>query len=256
MATNSATFPIPANSIDQNVTPVPGGYTLTVTNPLAGTPAQASETTESYRSRLLSAFNVALSGTQTYLKTLLLAVPGVSPQLVSVIQNGIYWEVICGGGDPYAIAGAIYSGVSTLGLLTGSSINTDRNVTVSIYDVPNEYEVVFVNPPEQVVTVAVTWNTTLPNFVASAAVNQAIILAVQSYVNGILVGQPINLLVMNEVIQNAVAPVLSPVNLTTLEFVVTIDSEVVEPTAGTWIIPSDPESYFAISATGCTSAQG
>jgi hypothetical protein len=40
------------------------------------------------------------------------------------------------------------------------------------------------------------------------------------------------------------------------EFVVTIDGVVVEPTAGTSVIPSDPESYFFVSPTGVTSVQG
>ena len=112
------------------------------------------------------------------------------------------------------------------------------------------------NPPQQVVTWAVTWNTTLPDFTSGAAVNQYIIAALQSYTNNILVGQPINLLVATQLIQEAVTPVLNPINLTTLGFVVTINAEVVEPTAGTSIIPSDVESYFFCSPTGVTSEQG
>ena len=69
-------------------------------------------------------------------------------------------------------------------------------------------------------------------------------------------GQPINLLVLQEQVQAAIASVLAPINLTTLQFVVTINGFPVSPTAGTSIIPSDPESYFYISATGATSAQG
>jgi hypothetical protein len=173
-----------------------------------------------------------------------------------VIQDGIYWEVICGGGDAYQVGGAIYSGVSTIGLLTGSLV-TDRNITVSIFDAPDSYSVVYVNPPQQVVTLAVTWNTTLPNFVSSAAVNQYIINAVQSYINGIVVGQPINLLVLQEAIQVAIAPVLSAVNLTTLEFAVFYSGVQVYPTAGTFVIPApDSETYLFISPTGATSTQG
>lgn len=255
VATNSNTFAIPANSVTEIVTSVPSPYTLTVTNPVAGIPAQAAETIESYRSRLLQAYQVAVPGTQTYLKTLLRAVAGVSQRLISVIQNGTSWEVICGGGDPYAVGQAIYSGVSNVGYLVGSS-TTPRNINVTLYDAPNSYNIVYVNPPQQIVTVAVTWNTTLANFTAALAVNQYIIASVQSYINGIVVGQPINLLVMTENIQQAIASVLAPVNLTTLTFDVTINSVPVTPSAGTSIIPSDPESYFYISPTGVTSNQG
>jgi hypothetical protein len=255
VATSSATFAIPAGSIDVIVTSVPSPYTLTVTNALAGTPALAPETVESYRARLLAAYQVSISGTQTYLKTLLLAVPGVSSRLVSVIQSGIYWEVICGGGDPYQVAGAIYQGVSQIGLLKGSA-TTPRNITVSIYDAPDTYSIVYVDPPVQAVTVTATWNTTLIDYTAAAALNQLGSLAIQSYINGIVVGQPINLLVMQEQFQAAVSSVLLPVNLTTLTFAVTINTVPTSPTAGTSIIPGDPESSFAISAAGAVVVQG
>ena len=256
VATNSNTFAIPAGSITQVITSVPSPYTLTVTNALAGVPAQAPETVESYRARLLQAFNVAISGTQAYLKTLLLAVPGVSPQLVAVRQQGIYWQVICGGGDPYLVAGAIYSGVSTVGLLTGSSISTARNVVVSLFDAPDIYQVTYINPPQQIVTLAITWNTQLANFTAGPAVNQYMIGAGQAYINSIAVGQPINLLVLQEQIQAAVSSVLPAANLTTLQFVITINGVQQQPAAGTSIIVGDPESYFYVSPSGVTAVQG
>ena len=254
VATNSNVFPIPANTVTTLVTTIPG-VTVTCTNPNAGTAATGAETTESYRSRLLQAYQVAISGTPTYLKTLLQAIPGVTARLISILQNGSSWEVICGGGDPNAVATAIYQGVASPGLLVGSSTSA-RNVTVAIFDAPNTYDIVFVNPPQQAVTVAVTWNTTLSGFVFATAVNQYIIGAVQAYINAIPVGQPINELQMNEVIQEAVAPVLAAVNLTALTYVVTINGTTVEPTAGTWIIEGDPESYFFVSATGVTATQG
>ena len=256
IAANSNVFAIPANSVNQLVTQPPIGITLSVTNPQAGIPAQSPETTFAYRARMLQAETIGVSGANTYLKTLLKAVPGVSPRLVSVQQVGSQWVVVCGGGDVYAVGLAIYQGVSTVGLLAGSQIDSSRNVNVTITDPPDAYNVVFVNPPSQTVTVAVTWNTNLTAYTGGAAVNQYIIQAVQAYINGIIVGQPINLLQMNEAIQTAVASVLSPTNLTTLTFVVTINSVIKGPTAGTWIIPSDPESYFSISPSGVTSTQG
>jgi len=256
VASTPGSFAIPANTVTAIGTSVPSPYALTVTNPLAGTAALAPETTESYRSRILAAGQVATTGTPTYLKTLLWAVPGVNVRLVRVLQVGAAWEVICGGGDPYQVAGAIYAGVSNVGGLVGSQTSSLRNVKVTIYDAPDDYTVVFVNPPVQTVGVAVTWNTTLPNFSAGAAVNQYIIGATQAYINGIVVGQPINLLVLSEQIQAAISSVLAPINLTTLQFTVKINSVPTQPTAGTSIIPSDPEAYFFISASAATSVQG
>ncbi len=254
VATNASVFPIPANTVTTPVTTIPG-IAVTCTNPTAGTAATGSETVESYRSRLLQAYQSWGQGVASTLKTLLQAISGVSPRLISVIPNGSNFEILCGGGDPYQVAAAIYQGVSNPGMLVGSA-TTARNITVSLYDAPNTYSIVYVNPPQQTVTVAVTWNTTLANFTASSAVNQYIIGAVQSYINAIVVGQPINLLVLNEVIQQAIASVLAPINLTTLTYVVTINGTTVGPAAGTSVIPSDPESYFYIAPTGVTSTQG
>ena len=255
VANQAGSWAVPASSVTQIVTSVPAGYTITVTNPVAGTPGSSAESVQSYRSRVLQAQQVAGQATPAYLQTLLEAVPGVTPRLVSVLQVPGGWEVICGGGDSYAVAGAIYLGVLDLSTILGSS-TTARNVTVTITDPPNTYSVVFVNPPQQVVTVATTWNTTLPNFTAGAQVDQLAAPAIQSYINSITVGKPINLLEMTATFQSAVSSVLSPLNLTSLTFAVTINGSSASPSAGTSIIPSDPESYFYAAASGVTVAQG
>jgi hypothetical protein len=256
VTTNSGTFAIPANSCTTIITSVPSPYTLTCTNPLAGVPALAAQTIESYRAQVIQAQQGPIQGWITNLKTQLQLVPGVNPNLISVIPNGTLWTVIVGGGDPYQVAGAIYAGVSSISLLAGSQISILRNITVAIYDAPNSYNITYVTPPQQVLTIACTWNTTLSNYTSGSAVDQLIIGAQLAYANGIVVGQPINLLVLQEQIQEAIASILPTINLTTLTFVVTINSFVVTPTAGTSIIPSDIESYFYMSPTGSTAVQG
>lgn len=255
VSTATGSFAVPAAAVNQIVTSVPTGYTLYVTNPQAGIPASNVETEEAYRARVVDAYKVATPGEATYLKTLLRMVPGVSPRLVAVPQVGTMWEVICGGGDPYQTAAAIYSGVGQIGLLTGSA-TTIRNISVSIFDAPDTYQIVYVNPPQQNVTASVLWNTSLINFTAGAAVNQYIITATQAYINGITVGQPINLLVLQEQIQAAIASVLAPANLTTLQISISINGLPTPPSAGTSTVPSDPESFMYVSDTGVTSAQG
>lgn len=131
-----------------------------------------------------------------------------------------------------------------------------RDVAVSVFQNPNTYTIKYVNPPQQVVSVQATWNTILANFTAGQSVNQLAAPAIQTYVNSVYVGQPINLLEMTAVFQEAVASVIDANNITTLEFTVTVNGVVVNPTAGTSAIPSDPESYFFCPATGVTVAQG
>ena len=325
VATTSGTFAIPANTVNQIVTSVPSAYAVTVNNPQAGVPATTTQSVQDYRTQVLQAGIVASTGTPAYLKTLLYKITGVQQQLVSINAVAGGWQIICGGGDAYAVANAILQGVPDIATLQGSQlaitgmsaanpvvITTNlnhgyiagqtvtvsgatpgaynltytiasvtattittttngsgfgaytggaklapnpRNVTVSLFQNPDTYSITFVNPPQQIVTVAVTWNTTLPSFTAGTSVNQLAAPALQSYINSIYVGQPINELEMTAVFQNAVASVIAAPNITTLQFVVTINGVTVSPTAGTSIIPGDPESYFFASATGITVTQ-
>ena len=327
VATNSGTFAIPADTVTQIVTSIPSEYTITVTNPEAGTPATASESIQSYRSRIMEAMSVAVTGTPQYLKSLLYDVSGVQQQLVSVRSiTGVGWQVICGGGDSYAVANAIlqavpdisalqgsqlaitamtnanpvvittnmnhnftagqtfvvagsnptaFNGTYTIASVTPTTITTTtngsgyaayvsgayfnpnpRNVTVSVFDNPDAYNITFVNPPQQIVTLTATWNTTLSNFTAGQSVNALAQQALQTYINSIYVGQPINELEMTAVFQNAVAGIIAAPNITTLTFAVTINGVTVTPSAGTSIIEGDPESYFYAALTDINVVQG
>jgi hypothetical protein len=326
VATNSGTFAIPASTVTQLVTSVPSAYTITVTNPQAGTPATSTESPQDYRARVLQAGIVASIGTPAYLKTLLGKVTGVQERLVSINQVSGGWQIICGGGDSYEVANAILQGVGDIATLKGSqmvitgmtnanpvvvttnlassfavgstftvtgatpsafnltytvasvsgtSITTTtngsgfgtytsgatfspnpRNVSVSLFQNPNTYTIPYVNPPAQVVTVSVTWNTTLPSFTAGTSVAQLAAPQIQAYLNSIYAGQPINIDVMISTFQQAVASIIDAQNITTLQFAVTINGVSVSPSAGTNIIASDPESYFLCSSTGVTVTQG
>lgn len=254
IAVNAGVFPIPANSVTQVITAT-GGVALSVTNPQAGTPATDAESTDAYRGRILTAFQNVAIGTPSAVRTALLRVSGVQARLVSVIASGSGWEVICGGGDATQVATAILQSVPDIATLVGSS-TTSRNVSVSLFQQPNTYNVTYVNPPAQVVTVTLTWNTQLPNFTQGAAVNAQAAPAVANYINSIPVGNPINLLALNAAVQTAVAGTIDPANLTTLAFTVTVNGSAVVPSAGTSAIASDPESYFTCASTAVTVTQG
>lgn len=255
VATQSGSWAVPADTVNQIVTSVPSPYTITVTNPQAGTPAQAAETIEDYQSRVLQAGLAAATGTLPYLKTLLDSVTGVVPRLVSVQQAATGWKVIVGGGDVYSVAYAIYLGLTDISRLVGS-VTPDRNVSATIFDNPDSYTVIFVDPPAQIVTATVTWNTTLANFTAGAQVNSLAAPALVNYINSIQVTQPINELAMTAAFQEAVATVISSLNITTLTFTVYINGIETAPSAGTSIIPGDPESYFSAAQNAITVQQG
>lgn len=255
VATQAGSFAIPAASVTQVVTSVPAGYTVAVTNPQAGTPSAGAESVASYRSRIMTAWKASATGVPAYLSTLLTQIIGVQPRLVSVKQANGGWEIICGGGDQSLVAGAILSAVPDISTLVGSS-TSPRNVIVSLYQNPNTYSIVYVNPPSQVVTISVTWNTTQPNFTAGPTINQQVVAPLQSYINSIPVGQPINLLELDATFEAAAQPTLMPQSISALAYVISVNGSIVTPTAGTNIIPSDPESYFSAATGSVVVTQG
>jgi hypothetical protein len=125
LATVSGSFAVPAGTVQQVITAVPTGITLTVNNPQPGTPGEGAETEESYRGRVLQAGLAISQGMTTYLKTLLGNVSGVQTRLVSVRQvaNNGGWEIIVGGGDPFQVANAIFTSLFDISTLVGSTIN-------------------------------------------------------------------------------------------------------------------------------------
>lgn len=126
LATQSGSWSISPNTVTQLVTSVPTAITpaITVTNPLAGTPAVSPPTQEVYRSLVLQAGLVTAQGTPSFIKTLINQVNGVAANLVSLRQQtGGGWEVIVGGsGDPYLIGFAILQGIGDVSILVGSTM--------------------------------------------------------------------------------------------------------------------------------------
>jgi hypothetical protein len=151
-------------------------------------------------------------------------------------------------------------GINTTGYsaYTGGGVVTPnlRNITASITDYPDVYEITFINPPQQTVAITVTWNTTATNFVSQAAVATLGKPALVSYVNSIYAGQPMNLFELQTTFQTAISSVLPAQLLTRMVFAVSINGVGVSPEAGTGIIAGDPEGYFFTTETSVVISQG
>jgi hypothetical protein len=256
LASNSGIWAVPANTVTQLKTSVPAPFVVTVNNPNAGTPGSGVQAPEDYRAQVLQAGQAVVQGMPTTLKTQLEKVSGVQARLVSVLLRvGVGWEIICGGGDPYEVAYAIYKSLFDVSTIVGSA-TVGRNISVSINDYPNIYTFPYVNPPQQSVAISLTWNTTAPNFIADAAIAQLGGPALVSYVNAIVTGQPMNLYELQDAFKDAVSPVIPKALLTRMVFVVSIDSVVTPPVSGTGVIAGDPESYFFTELTSITITRG
>ena len=151
-------------------------------------------------------------------------------------------------------------GVNTSGFATyvGSAVLTpnNRNISVSINDYPDSYNIPFVSPPQQTVAVTLTWNTNEPNFVSQNAVAQTSAPALAAYINGITVGQPINVFQMEDVFKTSVASIIDPNFITRMVFAVSINGVLTAVTSGTNVVPGDPESYFFTTSSAITVTQG
>lgn len=146
LATQSGSWQVPANSVTTIVSSVPVDYTLTCTNPLAGTPGGPAQTPAQFRQQVVEAGLVAATGMPLYLSTLLQQVPGVTQNLISVrTPASQQWEVIVGGtGDPYAIANAIFQALGVgINMLVGSVLAvtgiTNANPGVVTVDLNHGY---------------------------------------------------------------------------------------------------------------------
>lgn len=252
LASQAGSFSVPANTVTTVVSTA--SIVLTVTNPSAGTTSTGDETVEAYRSRIIEANQAVSHGTASFIRTQLKKVLGVIPRLVSVKQAINGWKVICGGGDPYEVAYAIYSSILDISSLIGST-TASRNITASIKDDPDTYDIKYISPPAQIVLLSVIWNTSTINFTNGAQVNQLAALALQSYINSITVGLPLNTFEMANIFQTAVESVISTHEITTLLFTVTINGIVVPPQTGTGIVAGDPESYLTAADTAVTVTQ-
>lgn len=131
-----------------------------------------------------------------------------------------------------------------------------RNISVNLYDYPDTYTIPFVNPPEQIVTMTLTWNTNATNTVSANSVAQLGQPALVAYVNGLPAGQPMNLFELQNTFQNAVSSIIPPQNLTRMVFSVNINGVGVSPESGTGIIAGDPESFFFAVNAGIVISQG
>jgi hypothetical protein len=326
LATVAGSWAIPAGTVTQIITSVPSGFTLSCTNPNEGLPGLTAQSIQDYQAQVMQAGMVTVQGTPSLVKNQLAQVSGVQPRLISVKNIAVnQWEIICGGGDPYNIANAIFNSVPDFSILVGSTLTVtgitsanpavvttslnhgyatgqtvtiagvspsgfngtftatvlsqktfsiplnatsltyvsggvvtpnNRNITVSVNDYPDTYNIIFVNPPDQTTGVTITWNTISTNLINPSAIATLAVPAITAYINSISVGQPINAFELQEAFQMAVSSILPVNQISKINYVVTINGIATPVTSGTVLIYGDPESYFITNNSLISVVQG
>jgi len=124
LATTAGSWAVEIGKVNQLITSVPLGVTLSCTNTTAGLPGAAAQSLQAYQAQVIQAGLATGQGMATYLKTQLQNVSGVQSNLVAVQQvtaPTAGWKVIVGNGDPYAVAQAIYTGLFNILDLVGAN---------------------------------------------------------------------------------------------------------------------------------------
>ena len=244
LAILSGSWAVPADTVTQIITSIPSTITLTCNNTTAGTAGASAQSIDSYRAQVIQAGQAVAQGMATFLKTQLQNVSGVQANLISMRQLDGGWQILVGGGDPYQVAYAIYTGLFNINDLQGES-SGGTTTTVAIYDYPDIYSITYVQPVLQNVSITVTWNVIASsNIVSNAVVSSLAGPALVTYINNIFVGQPISLLELQDTFETATASILPLASISELLFVVSIDSEIVNPPLNGVLISGNAEGYF------------
>jgi hypothetical protein len=126
LATVAGSWAVPIGTVTQIITSVPSGYSLTCTNLVAGVPGAIAQPLAQYQAQVIQAGLAVAQGMPSFLRTQLQKVVGVQSRLISIREVGSsQWEIIVGGGDPYAVADAIYRGLFDISNVVGSTILAD-----------------------------------------------------------------------------------------------------------------------------------
>lgn len=259
VALSSGSWAVAAGTVNQIITSVPAAQKLTCTNIDAGVPGSDAQTSADYRSQVMQAGMVTVQGTPALLVSLLRKVEGVKTALVSYRQvSTSQWAVIVGGGDTYEVAFAIYQAIPDISVLTSEvndpSGNTPTAVKTTITNYPDSYEIPYVIPISQTVSVVITWNATLVDF-SPTSIASAVTDAVVDYINSIAIGQPINIYRLQTIFLNAVDGIVSADEVSLIQIAVAIDGSVVNPDEHTDLIQGDEYGYFSTDSSQITVQQ-
>ena len=131
LANVPGSWAVPAGTVTTIATSVPASVTLSCTNPNAGLPGAGSQSQDDYNAQVLQACLATTQGVASFFRTQLSKVPGVQSRLVAPLRTAAgNWELIVGGGDPYAVAYAIYTSFFDFFNIVGSTLSV-TNITAA-----------------------------------------------------------------------------------------------------------------------------
>ncbi|WP_237929986.1 baseplate J/gp47 family protein [Buttiauxella sp. S19-1] len=260
LAATSGTWAVPEGSVTQIITSVPDDITLTCTNITAGVPGQDAQPPSSYRAQVMQSGMSTAQGVPSFLRSLLLKVPGVKSNLISYrnVSAGT-WALVVGGGDPNEVGLAVYNAIPDISVLTGDVTESGgykpESITVTITDYPDHYDIPIILPTSQMVTVILTWNTRISDILDPDSVSAATSSTLVDYVNAVPIGEPINTYQIESLFLEALSPMISPTQVSLIEIQIGINGTIVPPTDETGLVFGGEYSYFTTDQSHVTVQQ-
>lgn len=139
---------------------------------------------------------------------------------------------------------------------SSTAIELPRNVLVTVYDPPDSYDIPYVIPVQQETQVEVTWNTSSSTVIDNAAVASLATPDIQTYINNLGPGQPINFYEMQYLFQEAVVSLIPTPLITHIEFAITVNGQILTPAVNTGIVVGDPDGYYYATVADITFVRG
>ncbi|MFT2793028.1 baseplate J/gp47 family protein [Serratia sp. T13T92] len=254
LATTEGVWAVPAGTVTQIKTSVPDTYQVTCTNLTAGLPGAPDQTYASYRAQVMRAGMFGVQGTSDCLRSSLAKVDGVQENLISYRQASLgKWVAVVGGGDPYEVAYAIYKSVPDISILTNDVSNPSgaevekKTIPITVY--PDVYQVPFVVPSSQNVTVLITWNSVSTTYIDPDGIAKAVQQNIADYVNAIAVGQPVNIYQIQDFFLKSVAGLVDTSLLSMIQVQIVINGTIKPPAPDSSLVFGDTYAYFSTSAS-------
>lgn len=121
-ATITGSWAVPENTVNNIATSLPSDIVITCTNPTAGVPSGSAETVAEFRSRVWESGMSTVQGYPGFIRQKLTDLENVQARLVSVVADVNGWIIMCGGGDIFSMAGAIYKSAGDISRLKGTTL--------------------------------------------------------------------------------------------------------------------------------------
>lgn len=254
LATTEGTWAVPAGSVNQIKTSVPDSYDLRCTNLTDGLPGAPEQSFSSYRAQVFQAGMYGVQGTPDCYRIELKNVYGVQENLISYRQASLgSWVAVAGGGDPYEVAYAIYKSVPDISALTNDVSNPSgspvEKKTIPIIVYPDTYQVPYVVPSSQNVSVIITWNTVSTTYVDPTGIEKAVQPDIADYINAIAVGEPVNIYQIQDLFLKSVQGLVSASLVSMIDVQIGINGQIVPPVADSSLVYGDTYAYFSTSAS-------